>query len=140
MQCVNPILGTVSKTITQWFLECFPEEFPLTSHFPEEYNTVYILPTALSLPHPNVLLWMLSLHFHTIQKNDVELKISHYLQNYLNESLKCLEKTNSGGGGGGGGNGGNVSPDHLLLHHLDSKAGLETKLLINSHLTSLEKK
>ena len=52
IQFLEPFL----KTITQWFLECFPEEFPLTSHFPEEYNTVYILPTALSLPHPNVLL------------------------------------------------------------------------------------
>jgi hypothetical protein len=71
------------------------------------------------------------------------------LQNYLNESLKCLEKPTAGGGttNGGGGGGGNVSPDHhhahhhLLLHHqLDSKVGLESKLLINSHLTSLEKK
>jgi len=48
------------------------------------------------------------------------------IQNYLSESLKCLEKS--------------LPTSSLPLHHLDSKSSLETKLLINSHLSSLDKK
>jgi len=49
------------------------------------------------------------------------------IQNYLAESLKCLEKTLP-------------NPSTLPLHHIDSKSSLESKLILNSHLSTLEKK